>query len=54
MPTKLIGGLIGGAVLGAAFGYVGGNTIIGILICAAAGTIAAYLWERSERRIGNG
>lgn len=30
MTTKLIWGILGGAVLGAAFGYVGGNTGIGI------------------------
>lgn len=41
MASKLIWGILGGAVLGAAFGYVGGNTAIGIAICIAAGAVAA-------------
>jgi hypothetical protein len=47
---KLLCGLAGGAILGAAFGWVGGNTPIGIAICVALGALAAYAWERSEVR----
>lgn len=50
MTSKLLIGLIGGGILGAAFGAVAGNTIIGILVCAAAGAVAGYVWERAERR----
>jgi hypothetical protein len=47
---KLLCGVAGGAILGAAFGWVGGNTPIGIAICVAGGAIAAYVWERMEAR----
>ena len=50
MTSKLLIGLIGGGILGAAFGAVAGNTIIGILVCAAASAVAGYVWERAERR----
>ena len=48
MASKLIWGILGGAVLGAAFGYVGGNTAIGIAICIAAGAVAAGGWHYIE------
>jgi hypothetical protein len=50
MSMKLVWGLLGGLVIGAAFGAVAGNTPIGIAICMAAGAVAAYFWERSEER----
>jgi uncharacterized membrane protein HdeD (DUF308 family) len=50
MTTKLIWGILGGVVLGAAFGTIAGNTAIGIAICIAAGAIAAGIWEYMERR----
>jgi hypothetical protein len=49
MARKLIWGILGGAALGAAFGYFGGNTAIGIAICTAAGAIAAGVWHYLER-----
>lgn len=36
-------------MFGAAFGYVGGNTGIGIAICIAAGAVAAGAWHYMER-----
>lgn len=50
MTSKLIWGILGGTVLGAMFGYVGGNTPIGIAICIAAGAVAAALWHWLETR----
>lgn len=50
MASKLIWGILGGLVLGAAFGYVAGNTAIGIAICMAAGAIAAGIWHYLESR----
>jgi uncharacterized membrane protein HdeD (DUF308 family) len=50
MTTKLIWGILGGVVLGAAFGTASGNTGIGIAVCIAAGAIAAGIWEYMERR----
>ena len=50
MSSKLIWGVLGGVVIGAAFGAIAGNTPIGIAICIAAGAIAAYVWERMEQR----
>ncbi len=50
MSSKLIWGVLGGVVIGAAFGAIAGNTPIGIAICIAAGAIAAYIWERMEER----
>ncbi len=50
MAGKLIWGILGGAVLGAAFGYVGGNTAIGVAICIAAGAVAAGIWHYVENR----
>ena len=50
MATKLIWGILGGVVIGAAFGYVAGNTAIGIAICMAAGAVAAGIWDYQERR----
>jgi hypothetical protein len=50
MTGKLIWGILGGLVLGAAFGWVGGNTAIGIAICMAAGAVAAGIWHYMETR----
>jgi hypothetical protein len=50
MSRKLIWGVLGGVVIGAAFGAIAGNTPIGIAVCIAAGAIAAYVWERMEER----
>ena len=50
MAGKLIWGTLGGVVLGAAFGYAGGNMPIGIAICIAAGAITAGLWHYLETR----
>lgn len=50
MAKKLIWGILGGVVLGAAFGYVGGNTAIGIVVCMAAGSVAAGVWHYLEDR----
>lgn len=50
MAGKLIWGILGGVILGAAFGYAGGNTAIGIAICMAAGAIAAGIWHYMEKR----
>ena len=53
MANKLLWGILGGAAIGAAFGYVGGNTAVGIAICTAAGAIAAGLWHHLEKRNQN-
>lgn len=50
MPIKLLCCVLAGAILGAALGYAGGDTVIGVLICAAVGAIGGWFWERSERR----
>lgn len=50
MAGKLIWGILGGLVLGAALGYVAGNTPIGIAICMAAGAVAAGFWHYLETR----
>lgn len=50
MSSKLVWGVLGGVVIGAAFGTIAGNTPIGIAICIAAGAIAAYIWEKMEER----
>jgi hypothetical protein len=50
MAGKLIWGILGGVILGATFGYAGGNTPIGIAICIAAGAITAGLWTYFETR----
>jgi hypothetical protein len=50
MSSKLIWGVLGGVVIGAAFGAIAGNTPIGIAICIAAGAVAAYIWERMDER----
>jgi F0F1-type ATP synthase assembly protein I len=50
MARKLIWGILGGVILGAAFGYAGGNTPIGIAVCIAAGAIASGLWHYIETR----
>jgi hypothetical protein len=50
MTGKLIWGILGGLVLGAAFGWVGGNTATGIAICMAAGAVAAGIWHYMETR----
>jgi uncharacterized membrane protein HdeD (DUF308 family) len=50
MAGKLIWGILGGLVLGAAFGFIGGNTAIGIAVCMAAGAIAAGVWHYMENR----
>lgn len=49
MTGKLIWGILGGVILGASFGYIGGNTGVGIAICVAAGAIAAGVLEFLER-----
>jgi uncharacterized membrane protein len=48
--VRLLCGVAAGAILGAVFGWVAGNTAIGIAICVAGGAIAAYVWERAEAR----
>lgn len=48
MASKLIWGIVGGVVLGAAFGHVAGNTAIGIAVCMAAGPVAAGIWHHLE------
>jgi hypothetical protein len=54
MTSKLTWGILFGVVIGATFGYVGGNPPIGIAICIAAGAIAAGLWHYlSKRGAGN-
>jgi hypothetical protein len=50
MSSKLVWGVLGGVVIGAAFGAIAGNTPIGIAICIAAGAIAAYIWEKMDQR----
>ena len=45
MAYRLIWGILAGVILGAAFGYIGGNTAIGIAICIAAGALAAGVWH---------
>lgn len=50
MATKLIWGILGGLVVGAAFGFIAGNTPIGIAVCMAAGAIAAGVWQYMETR----
>lgn len=50
MAGKLVWGILGGVVLGAAFGYVAGNTAIGIAVCMAAGAVAAGAWHHMEQR----
>lgn len=50
MASKLIWGILGGVVLGASFGYAGGNTPIGIAICMAAGALTAGIWHLLEAR----
>ena len=50
MATKLIWGILGGVVLGAAFGYAADNTAIGIAICMAAGAITAGIWHSMSER----
>ena len=50
MASKLTWGILGGVVVGAAFGAVAGNTGIGIAICMAAGAIAAGIWHYMETR----
>lgn len=48
MARKLVWGLFGGAAVGAAFGYLTGNLLMGIAICSAAGAIAAGVWHYME------
>ncbi len=50
VADKLIWGLLGGVILGSAFGYVAGNTAIGIAVCMAAGAIVAGIWHFLEAR----
>ncbi len=50
MASKLIWGILLGVIVGAAFGYIGGNTPIGIAICIAAGAIAAGIWHSLSTR----
>ncbi|MCC2612173.1 MULTISPECIES: hypothetical protein [Rhizobium/Agrobacterium group] len=53
MASKLVWGILGGTVLGAAFGQIGGNTGIGIAICIAVGAVAAGVWHYLETRQGH-
>ncbi|WP_292241414.1 hypothetical protein [Mesorhizobium sp.] len=50
MASKLVWGILGGVVLGAAFGTLGGNTGIWIAVCIAAGAVAAGVWHYMETR----
>ena len=50
MSSKLIWGILGGVAIGGAVGMVVGNTGIWIAVCIAAGAIAAYVWDWTERR----
>lgn len=50
MTNKLLWGIVGGGAIGAILGTVAGNTAIGIAVCIAAGAIAAFVWDRMERR----
>ncbi len=50
MASKLVWGILGGVVVGASFGYLGGNTAIGIAVCIAAGALAAGIWHYIETR----
>ena len=50
MASRLVWGILGGVILGAAFGYVSGNTGIGIAVCVAAGAVAAGVWHYVESR----
>ena len=52
MSNKLIWGILGGGAIGAVLGSIAGNTAIGIAICIAAGAVAAYVWDRMEKRKG--
>ena len=53
MANKLIWAILGGLVVGSAFGYAGGgNTAIGIAVCMAAGAIVAGIWQYLENRGG--
>ncbi|WP_181790648.1 hypothetical protein [Myxococcus llanfairpwllgwyngyllgogerychwyrndrobwllllantysiliogogogochensis] len=46
MSTRLVWGMLGGVVLGIAFG----NSGIGIAFCIAAGALAAGIWQYLETR----
>ncbi|MER8436761.1 hypothetical protein NKH36_18520 [Mesorhizobium sp. M1312] len=48
MASKLVWGILGGVVLGAAFGNLGGNTGIWIAVCIVVGAAAAGLWHYME------
>ena len=50
MAQKLIWGILGGFVIGAAFGAAGGNTGIFIAICMAAGAVAVGIWHHVGTR----
>ena len=50
VASKLIWGILGGVVLGTAFGQIASNTPMGIAICMAAGVIAAGVWHYLETR----
>ncbi|MHA6692070.1 hypothetical protein [Devosia sp. A449] len=50
MANKLIWGILGGGVLGAAIGSIAGNTPVGIAVCIAAGAVAAGIWQYLETR----
>ncbi len=50
MASKLVWAILGGVVLGAAFGNVGGNSGIWIAVCTAVGAVAAGLWHYVETR----
>jgi hypothetical protein len=50
MASKLTWGILFGVIVGATFGYAGGNTPIGIAICIAAGAIVAGIWHYFSKR----
>lgn len=50
MASKLTWGILFGVVIGAMFGYAGGNTPIGIAVCIAAGAVAAGAWHYLSKR----
>lgn len=50
MEARIVWGILGGLVLGIAFGQVVGSAGIVTAICMAAGALAAGLWHHLETR----
>lgn len=50
MSKNLIIGVLGGALFGGLLSLAVGNTVIGILICAALGAGLGYFFERKGQR----